>query len=105
MQCPDCKSPLATNAKYCGCGWKLYGDRNTPPPRTNCAHDGCGFHAMAKIKTPTGYANLCSVHYAKFFQDQAEKKCVELGLLTTAQCREWVKKNAGGAFKRLQDAA
>lgn len=74
-------------------------------PPVECAHIGCGFHASVRIKTKTGMANLCYQHYLKHFQDQAEEKCVELGLLTPGQCREWVKKNAGGLFKRFEDAA
>jgi len=70
------------------------------PPRVNCAHMDCGYHAMAKIKTKTGWASLCSVHYAKHFQDIAEEKCVELGLLTPSMCRDWVRANAGRIFKR-----
>jgi hypothetical protein len=100
MQCPDCQSPLKTNASRCGCGWSLHGGRNAPPVSVDCAHMGCGYHAMAKIQTKTGLASLCSVHYAKHFQDIAEEKCVELGLLTPSMCRDWVRANAGRIFKR-----
>lgn len=70
-------------------------------PVFNCAHVECSFHASVRIKTKTGWANLCSKHYAQYFQDRAEEKCVELGLLTPAMCREWVMKNKGGALKRF----
>lgn len=63
----------------------------TPPAQ--CAHIDCGYHAMAKVRTKTGYANFCVVHYRKFYQDRAEESCVRLGLLTEGQCREWLRNN------------
>ena len=93
MQCPECKSQLASAATYCGCGWKKptkrYDDDDTP--RCYCAHDGCPNRAAVKIETKTGWANLCHAHYSKHYADQANAKCATLKLTTTDQRREWCK--------------
>lgn len=59
------------------------------PPATSvpCAHDTCGIAAMCKIRTPTGWANLCWQHYDAHYAAQARANCAARGLHTTAQLR------------------
>ena len=97
MQCPDCRESLRLYAKSCKCGWSVAPKKGggTPfeRPMVSCAHDGCGFHAFVKIKTPTGYANLCEADYAAHFQKIAVNNCLDRGLSTPAQCRQWIRDN------------
>ena len=72
-------------------------------PAPQCAYDGCGFSSYVRIKTKTGWANLCPLHYDQHFKRQADETCKRLGLKTPAEMREWVKKNNKG-LKRFSDA-
>lgn len=94
--CPDCKAPLRDDAIQCACGWSF---KDSPPP-INCAFEGCGYHAVAKVKAPTGWANLCSVHYKNHFHAIAVKNCKSMGLNSTGDCRRWFKEN-GLKLKRF----
>jgi hypothetical protein len=101
MECPTCKSELANNASYCGCGWKAKkaktgkGEYTVYPPQAPCSHDGCFVESLCRIKTIHGWANLCERHYYAYWQAQGDRKCAELGLITTAQKRASVLANAG----------
>jgi hypothetical protein len=96
MKCPDCSALLRDNAIQCACGWSF---KETPPP-TPCAHEGCGFHAIAKVKTVTGWAAFCSKHYQNHFHVIAVKNCKSMGLGSTGDCRRWFKEN-GLKLKRF----
>lgn len=74
------------------------------PLHMDCAHMECNAHAICKIKTETGWAKVCHKHYVQHFHEKAEENCVKLGILTSTQCREWLK-NHKFRFKRFQDAA
>lgn len=93
--CPECGSTLAARASYCGCGWgkKKKSEKPEEPPRCACAYDTCARLAVAKIKTATGWANLCAECYSNHFFTQAEKHCIGMGLDTVAKRRQWVKEN------------
>jgi hypothetical protein len=72
MECPKCHVEIA-DSTYCGCGWKklkprFETGRDEPVP---CAHADCGIAAMCRIRTPTGWANLCWQHYDQHFASQA----------------------------------
>ena len=108
MECPTCKSELADNATYCGCGWKAKkskpgkGEYTVYPPQAVCSHDGCFVSSLCKIKTIHGWANLCERHYYAHWQAQGDKKCAELGLKTITEKRAWVLANAGKLAKKMR---
>lgn len=110
MECPDCHCELHNTAKYCGCGWRKP-NQNATPPRASvpCAHQDCGIDAMCKIKTPTGWANLCWQHYDAHFLAQGQATCERLGLDTVekqrAYFREGFRKLAGRSFENTQREA
>ena len=93
MQCPDCKNEIK-NSNYCGCGWR----KPSPPvpyaerERVKCCYDVCNRSAVLKVRTPTGWANLCMIHYDEHHQRQADETCRALGLQTVQQKREWVRR-------------
>lgn len=81
MQCPECKDELGARATYCQCGWKKSAQRAQPPAvHISCAHADCGIRAMCKIKTKTGWANLCWQHYDKHYADEAHANLDKYGL-------------------------
>lgn len=84
MECPTCKATLHNSAKYCGCGWKRDNHFSNPDPIIDCAHMGCSIPAKVKIKTKTGYANLCLAHYDKHFADEAQANLDKYGLALMA---------------------
>lgn len=92
MECPKCHGELHDGAKFCGCGWKR-GSAPVASERVPCAHDGCGIAAMCKIKTETGWANLCWQHYDAHFAEQGRKNSERLGLKTGAEHRAWMREN------------
>ena len=100
--CPDCNRGLRDDAIRCACGWSALDVKQ--PLKIDCAHMECNQGAMMKIKTSTGLAKVCHKHYLQHFQDKAEENCVKLNLLTSTQCREWLRNNKL-RFKRIQDAA
>lgn len=61
-------------------------------PLIDCAHQGCGSHAIARVRAPTGWANLCLYHYEHQLDGEAREYCLAHGLNTTekkiAHCRE-----------------
>lgn len=46
-----------------------------------CAHETCDLEARVRVKTPTGWANMCLPHYERFHEDIALKNCAAKGLL------------------------
>lgn len=92
--CPKCDTEIGA-AAYCGCGWKRGAKaRDTGPERRcDCCYEGCSHDAMVKIKTPTGWANMCLDHYAIYHHAKAEKHCRDLGLNTRAQRLAWLRQN------------
>ena len=103
MQCPDCDKELGFRS-VCGCGWK----KPTTPqmayekPRAKCCHDLCISNAICKIKTVTGWANVCERHYLSHFQKQADDYCAEHGIVTLAQKRKFVRDKAKGVYRMRQ---
>ena len=81
-QCPTCGTALGKNATYCGCGWRKLKPRfevSRDDP-VHCAHEYCGISAMCKIKTKTGWANLCWQHYDQHFERQAVDNLSKYGM-------------------------
>lgn len=113
MKCPDCSKVLADDALSCRCGWSKGGEAGRP--FVDCAHANCSLRAIAKIKTKTGWANLCEPHYVRYFDDLAHEGLAAKGLERladetraehTARLRAWFRENA--RFKRgpdLEEAA
>ena len=87
-ECPECKNEIG-RANYCPCGWKRHAKAKGPVigPRADCGYEGCGIESMCKIKTKTGWLNVCDDHYRIYHHAKAEQYCRELGLTTTAQKR------------------
>jgi hypothetical protein len=81
-QCPTCGAPLGKNAAYCGCGWRRITSGFDAPqePHVNCAHEDCFLSAKVKIKTKTGWANLCAQHYDQHFAKQAVDNLDKYGM-------------------------
>lgn len=75
--CGDCDRPLPQSAKACKCGWKL---PNAGPLHCPCAHETCPTPAIVKLKTTTGWANLCEPHYEAHFTAHAKRNFTALGL-------------------------
>ena len=92
--CPRCGAAIGEAAIACRCGWK---DRETkgrpaePELTVECAHMECQHRAKVKIRTKTGWANLCMFHYDEHYRLKALATCEALGLHTTEQRREWTR--------------
>jgi len=84
FECPECHTQLHHTARYCGCGWKRDNPFNAPTPIVDCSHMGCRSPAMCKIKTKTGWANLCHTHYDKHFADEAHASLDKYGMARLA---------------------
>lgn len=73
MNCNKCGASLHDDATSCGCGWKKlkpkFEDKLDQP--VPCAHEDCNISALCRIKTKTGWANLCWQHYDAHFAEQA----------------------------------
>lgn len=107
MECPNCQGTLADSASYCGCGWRKNGDKKAKKdwdalPFIQCAHMACYDAAKVRIKTKTGWANMCNRHYSTHFLDSAEKYCYALGLDTTEQKRAWVREKVAELSSRFR---
>jgi hypothetical protein len=61
---------------------------------------GCGLSAKVKVRTETGWENLCMGCYYKHHYQQSVDYCAALGLNTTEQRIAWLKKHAAGITKR-----
>jgi hypothetical protein len=94
-QCPRCSDDLKWGATSCHCGWKKRkrGEERGLPPRVpvQCAHEDCPDDATIRIKTPTGWANLCRGHYDAYYARVARSWCVERGLNTVEQMRAYIR--------------
>lgn len=92
--CPKCGTEIGRSA-YCGCGWKRYAKTSDQAPerRCECAYAGCQHDAVLKVKTPTGWANLCHDHSRIYHHAKAEKYCNELGIDTREKRMAWLRKN------------
>jgi len=95
-ECPKCHSEIA-DATYCGCGWKRRKEAKQAEVEllVECAHFSCLQRAKVKIKTTTGWANLCIPHYEEHFRMKAVVTCETLGLHTVGQKRAWVRDAVG----------
>lgn len=45
-----------------------------------CSHQDCRIPAMCRIKTKTGWANMCNKHYDQYYSDQAHASLDKYGL-------------------------
>jgi hypothetical protein len=54
--------------------------RATLPEHVPCAHETCDLKAMVRVRTSTGWANLCVPHYSMQNESQAIERFAELGL-------------------------
>ena len=62
-------------------------------PPIECCFAGCPNSATLKVKTKTGWANVCLKHDLKIVQERADEYCRKLGLDTVERQREWLLKN------------
>lgn len=117
MICPRCQTALHENARYCGCGWKKFSRAGFDEPEqqqhVKCAHDACFLSAKVRIKTATGWANLCERHYEQHYATEAlanldkwgmERQADETRAEWTARMRRFVKSKIKGLGK-LQKAS
>lgn len=74
-----------------------------PKAHVACAYEGCRYDAIARVKRPTGWANVCYVHYVHVAQVQADDFCQIHGLDTPQKCREFLKGKK--LFKTFAEAA
>jgi hypothetical protein len=94
-RCPRCDGDIGELAIACRCGWKErgnYSKKDEPAIFMQCAHMGCNTSAICRVKTKTGLADFCILHYEQFYTDKASATCERLGLRTTKQKRELVRK-------------
>jgi hypothetical protein len=68
-----------------------------------CAHANCGIDAMCRIKTKTGWADVCWQHYDAHYAAQARANCAAKGLHTTAQLREAWKVGTATLARRMRN--
>jgi len=81
--CPDCGSSIGAGAYKCRCGWKASASESSQPMmRIECAYSSCLQGAIAKVKTNTGWANLCIGHYETQHQGVAIDYADEHGIKT-----------------------
>lgn len=66
---------------------------HSEPQYVQCAFAGCGTNATLRVKTKTGWANVCLDHDKELVQKRADIYCAERGLDTPAKQRAWVLKN------------
>lgn len=93
-ECVKCGAEIGSSS-YCGCGWKRQGKGAgiSVERRCECAYAGCLHDAVLKVKTSTGWANLCHDHSRIYHHAKAEKYCNELGLDTREKRMAWLRKN------------
>ena len=90
--CPRCDAEIGDTAVACSCGWRDRKAKDAPiEPPGPCGYEGCHLPAMCKLRTPTGWLNVCDNHYRIYFHSRAEKTCRDLGLTTIEQKRAWLR--------------
>ena len=62
-------------------------------PPLECAYAGCARNALVHVQMPTGWANVCAVHYDRIHLERCHETCRKLGLETVEQKRDWVRRN------------
>lgn len=82
--CPDCETRLTDTATRCRCGWRA---SDAPLKLIKC--DFCEKNAIVNLNEK----RVCLEHYEADAQQRAKVKCVEMGLLTPEQCRQWLRNN------------
>lgn len=82
--CPDCGSSLGKGAYKCRCGWKTSEGSYSTAVRVDCAFDACMTPALVRVRTRTGWANLCVKHYETQHQAAAAAYAQKHGLRTPA---------------------
>lgn len=65
----------------------------TPAPHIECAFAGCPRSAKIRVKTKTGWANVCLEHDVAIVKKRADAYCKSLGLETVEQKRAWLTKH------------
>ena len=93
MKCPECFRRIADIAESCRCGWTK---GNVKAGRyVHCAQEDCPQGASIRIKTATGFASFCEVHYDEYFTKQAQIYGGSRGLDTREKqwkyCRQMIK--------------
>src|SRR3990167_4527873 len=94
MICSNCKRRLKPDARACLCGWTAAAEEGKR--RIECAYSPCTASALVRVKTKTGWANLCYDHNIRQHTELAEKRCIELGLYTAEQKMEYCVKLSKG---------
>lgn len=62
--CPDCGSSLGKGAYKCRCGWKAT-EQGPALQHIACCYADCGISALVRVRTSTGWANVCLEHYPR----------------------------------------
>jgi hypothetical protein len=68
MICQKCKRRLKADATSCLCGWNSA--QVSQQTTAYCAHQDCVIPALVRVKTETGFANLCMKHYEAYWTPQ-----------------------------------
>lgn len=92
--CPRCQNPIPDQAESCRCGWRERTTRQATAshePRVDCGYNGCYTESFCKLRTPTGWLNVCEQHYRQYHHDKAEKHCNDKGLDTTAKRKAYLR--------------
>jgi hypothetical protein len=91
-ECVKCGQEIGC-ASYCGCGWrKAKNDKPLSEPTALCAYMACNKPSICKIKVAkNAWSNFCQQHYIEWHRRKAEETCLDLGLKTTEEKREWVR--------------
>jgi hypothetical protein len=87
--CPQCGVDLPEDSSACACGWRRRPAAKSHHKLVPCAHEGCPTEALIRIQTPTGWANLCRVHYEQHWSTQALAWCVKMHLTDRQAQREY----------------
>lgn len=96
--CPRCGDFLADPKECRACGWKTRArserKQDDPPPHVPCAYMSCQESARSKVRTATGWANLCPKHYETHYARIGDKAMTEHGLdkLSDETQAEWKKR-------------
>ena len=95
MKCPKCgtyNAPAAKDCKDCGTVFaELRKELDDNARFCQCSHTDCTTPAICRIKTPTGWANMCQQHYDDWHLNLARDYCTWRGLDSRAKQRDYIK--------------
>lgn len=71
-----------------------------PEETKPCGYEPCRLSSKIKIKTKTGWLNVCEKHYHEYHLARARETCEAMGLDTVEKQRAYVLKNVRALAKR-----